>query len=165
MLQQQVPRLQMKIFNFHYFFLATSATTTTAAIELVYSQNFTSGVTPITQCTAWTNFVAQLTGSSYTLLTMNGTFDPVGITVTDPTVIANITLALRTSTAYGPVTSNGRSWEVGTCGGPELSASGSICQCPSLSYVVRPCISNSNYGGINSTTCSGPTQTMTVIFQ
>lgn len=151
-----------------FIFLATitSSDTTTTAFELVYSQNFTNGITPTTQCTAWTSFVAQLTVLPYTLLTMSGTLDPVGVTVIDPTVIANIALALRTSTAYGPVTSNGRSWEVGSCaGGYELSASGSICACPTTGYIVRPCIGNLNYGGINGTTCSAPTQTMTVIFQ
>ena len=58
---------------------------------------------------------------------MNGTFDSVGVTVTDPIVIANIALVLRTSTAYGPVATNGRSWIVGTCGSKsELSANGSV---------------------------------------
>jgi len=155
----------MKIFNFYCLLLATSVTTTTASILLVYSQSFTGSVTPSSQCTAWTSFTAQLTSLPYTLLTMNGTFDPVGITVTDPTVIASIASALTTSTPYGPVTSNGNSWMVGSCGGNELSASGSICACPSPGYVIRPCIGNTNYGGINTATCSGPSQIMTVIFQ
>lgn len=132
----------------------------------MYSQSFTSGSTPSSQCTAWTSFVAQLTTLPYTLLTINGTLDPVGITIVDPSVIASIALALRTSSAYGPVTSNGHSWAVGGCGGgSELSASGSICSCPSPDYIVRPCIGNSNFGGINSATCSGPTQVMMVLFQ
>ena len=149
----------------HCFPLATSVTTTSAS-QIIYSQSFTSGTTPTSQCTAWTSFVAQLTASSYTSLTISGSLDPVGITLTDPNIISNIASALRTSTAYGPATSNGYSWMVGSCGnGYELSASGSICSCPTASYIVRPCMSNSNYGGVNSNTCSGPSQTMTVIFQ
>ncbi|CAF0994104.1 unnamed protein product [Rotaria sordida] len=61
------------------------------------------------------------------LVTMNGTFDSVDVTVTDPIVIANIALVSRTSTTYEPVATNGRSWIVVTCGnGSELSANGSV---------------------------------------
>ncbi|CAM2708092.1 unnamed protein product [Rotaria socialis] len=144
----------------------TTTTTTTAALNIVYSQSFTSGVTPSSACTAWTNFVAQLTPLPYTLLQMNGTYDSVGVTITDSTVIAAIAVALRTAAAYGPVTTNGRSWQVGACGtGSELSAASSICACLSPDYLVRPCIGNSNFGGVNTNTCGGPTQIMTVIFQ
>jgi hypothetical protein len=132
---------------------------------ITYSRSFTSGTTPSSQCTAWTTFVAQLTVHSYILLTMSGSIDPIGVTVTDPTVIAAIALALRTSGSYGPVTSNSRSWAVGGCGGgSELSASGSVCYCVT-GYNVRPCIGNSNYGGINGATCSAGTQTLIVTFQ
>ena len=97
---------------------------------------------------------------------MSGTFDPTGITLTNSTIATDIAVALRTSGSYGPVTSNGRTWMVGACGGgSELSASGQICSCPTPDYIVRPCIGNSNYGGINNATCSGSTQTMTVTFQ
>jgi hypothetical protein len=130
-----------------------------------YSQSLTYGVTPSSQCTAWTSFVSQLTVRSYTLLTLCGTNDPIGVTVTDTTVIASIALALRTSTAYGPVTTNSRSWAVGSCGGGyELSASGSVCYCVT-GYNVRPCIGNYNWGGINGATCLAGTQTITVVFQ
>ncbi|CAF2098007.1 unnamed protein product [Rotaria magnacalcarata] len=72
---------------------------------------------------------------------MNGTYDSVGVTITNATVIAAIAVALRTAVAYGPVTTNGRSWAVGACGGgSELSAAGSICACPNPQYIVRPCI-------------------------
>ena len=147
------------------FILATSVTTTTAPPFIIYSQIFTSGVTPSSQCTAWTSFLAQLTVLPYTKLTINGTLDPIGITLTDSTVVAAIALALRTAVSYGPSVSNGYSWMVGACGaGPELSAAGSICFCPSSAYILRPCIGNANFGGVNSATCGGPDQTMSVIF-
>ena len=132
----------------------------------MYSQFFTRGSTPTSQCTAWTSFVAQLMVLPYTSLTINGTYDSIGITLTNSSVVASIASALRTSTSYGPVTSNSRSWTVGTCGSSsELSASGSICSCPNPNYIVRPCMSNSNFGGVNTDTCGGPSLTMTVIFQ
>jgi hypothetical protein len=133
---------------------------------VTYTQIFTTGVTPSSQCTAWSTFVAQLTVRAYTLLTLCGSNDPVGVIVNDTVVIANIALALRTSAAYGPVTTtNSRSWAVGSCGsGYELSASGAVCFCVT-GYNIRPCIGNSNYGGINGVTCSAPTQIITVIFR
>ena len=122
-------------------------------------------MTPSAQCTAWTSFVTLLTVRPYTGLVIRGSVDPVGVAVTDPTVIAGIALALRTSGVYGPVTSNGRSWAVGLCGsGRELSASGAVCSC-TTGYTVRPCIGNSNWGGVNTATCGGSTQTMIVEFQ
>jgi cysteine-rich repeat protein len=62
---------------------------------------------------------------------------------------------------------NGRTWSVGTCGaGIELGTS-PPCQCSSPGYTVRPCINNGNpnWGGVNSNTCSGPTQTIEVVCQ
>ncbi|CAF1350511.1 unnamed protein product [Rotaria magnacalcarata] len=143
-----------------------TSTATVATRTITYSQNFTFGLTATAQCTAWTSFVTQLIVQPYILLTMSGTFNPIGVSVTNTTVIANIALALRTSTRYGPVTSNSLSWAVGLCGPSyELSASGTTCMCTSPGYAIRPCLTNQNYGGINTTTCYGPTQTMTVIFQ
>ena len=148
-----------------FHILETTTTTTVTSNTIVFSEIFTGGVASNAQCTVWTSFIAQLTVRSYTMLKMSGTYDPVGITLTDPTIIANIALALRTTITYGPVTSNSRSWIVGSCGTPYgLSAQGSSCTCLSNSYIVRPCIKHQDYGGINSTTCSGPSQTMTVTF-
>jgi hypothetical protein len=97
-------------------------------------------------------------------LTLSGSFDSTGVTVYDSTVINNIAQALHTSTLYGPVTSNYVSWAVGLCGsGYELSANGAICTC-STGYDVRPCQGTANYGGINSASCFGASQTMTVTF-
>jgi hypothetical protein len=46
---------------------------------------------------------------------------------------------------------------------PPSSCSGS--NCPNPGYLIRPCISNANWGGVNTATCtSNPTQTMTIEF-
>jgi hypothetical protein len=99
-------------------------------------------------------------------MTMQGTNDPTGITLTTASYVAAIALALRTTTTYGPVSSNGYSWAVGACGGSpyELTATGSVCYC-NTGYTLRPCIGNDNWGAINGYTCGASTQTMTVIFQ
>lgn len=132
---------------------------------IVYGQSFTTAVASTSQCAAWTSFIALLTVRPYTLLRVCGSIDPVGVTVINATHIANIALALRTSTAYGPVTSNGRSWAVGPCGTPfELSANGPVNVC-ATGYSVRPCVGSGNWGGINGLTCSAASQFITVIFQ
>ena len=96
---------------------------------------------------------------------IRGSVDTVGVAVSDSTVIAGIALALRTSGTYGPVTSNGRSWAVGGCGGGrEITATGAICQC-NTGHTVRPCIGNSNWGAVNAYTCGAATQTLVVEFQ
>ena len=134
------------------------------ASNFLYSQSFTSGVTPTTQCTTWTNFNTFLPLKGYTSMTMYGTLSGTGVTLTDPTTIYNIVLALRTSTAYGPVTFGGRTWGVALCGsGYELISNGAVCSC-ATGYNVRPCIGNTNWGGINGNTCSASTQTMSVRF-
>lgn len=136
--------------------------------SIIYSQTFASGTIPSAQCTAWHTFRSQLVVRPYTSLTIRGSNDPTGITLTNPTYIAGIANALQTYTAYGPVTANGYTWVVGNCAVSgiqyELSATGATCSC-ATGYVVRPCIGNSNWGGINGATCSGGTQTMIVIFQ
>jgi hypothetical protein len=43
-----------------------------------------------------------------------------------------------------------------------LSANGDICRCSS-GYVVRPCIGNQNWGGVNGNTCNAGAQTMRVV--
>ena len=136
----------------------------TLATTITYSQSFTVGATPSAQCAAWTSFVSLLPLRTYTSMTLRGSLDVTGVSVTTPSVISAIVLALYTSTPYGPVTSNGRSWAVGVCGGGyEVSANGGVCTC-TTGYGIRPCIGNSNFGGINGATCSASTQTIILSF-
>ena len=61
---------------------------------------------------------------------------------------------------------NGLYWTVGRCGwGNEISAfpvSTKDCQCRQKGYVVRPLISNKNWGGVGKS-CGAPSQTLQVI--
>jgi hypothetical protein len=64
------------------------------------------------------------------------------------------------------VACDGRVWNVGNCGGVELSADGTTscgCSTSAPGYLVRPC--EYSWGGVNTPTCYGygPTQTMTVV--
>jgi len=145
-------------------FLFKATTTTPLCTPQTYSELFTSGVAPSTaQCTAWGTFRASLTCSHYVFLQFYGSLLPAGIDVTDPTVVNAIAAALLNATSYGPITSNGYPWAVDSCAGIELTA-GALCSCLS-GYVVRPCISNGNWGRLNGTTsCNGVTQTVTITF-
>ena len=105
-----------KAVSFLVVIIACSASAN--AQSLVYNQSFTSGVTPTTQCTAWTAYCATLLSSySYTGFTVSGSLNPTGYTCTSPTVALAVANALRTGTAYSG-TSDGHTWYVGTgCGG------------------------------------------------
>jgi hypothetical protein len=135
-----------------------------------YSEYFTNGLTPTTQCTNWTAYRAGLATSGYTTLTISGTYDTTGITCSDPTAVQAIANAMRTNTT-GTWSCAGHQWHYCNRGGtynelwldPPSSCSGS--NCPSPGYLVRPCIGNYNWGGVNTATCtSNPSQTMTVSF-
>jgi hypothetical protein len=137
---------------------------------ITFTDSFTTGVTPSTQCTDWNTFRGKLTGT-YTSITMKGSKDMTGRTCSG--AAANtLCQALHNGTTVGATSCGGYTWEIGiTCaamgGSPvELSADGTLCACTSpTGYDVRPCIGNLNWGGINGVTCSAPTQTMTVSCQ
>jgi hypothetical protein len=134
------------------------------ACARTYSQNFTSGGTPSSQCTAWSSFVVGLTCSSYSSARIYGSNDPVGLTVTNSAVATGIASALRNSGSYTG-TSNGYTWVVGPCGGGyEIRSTGVPCQ-SCTGYAISPCIGNNNWGGINGTTCGAGSQTMSLYFQ
>ena len=63
---------------------------------------------------------------------------------------------------------NGLYWTIGRCGfGNEISAfpaSVKDCQCRTDGYVVRPLISNRNWGGVGKS-CNAPSQTLQVILK
>ena len=133
-----------------------------------YFEEFVSGATPTAQCVAWDEFRALLV-DEYSLVSLTGSLEPLGLSCSDPEAATAIALALRTSTDVD-VMCDGHRWT--NCGArylgelwidpPSLCASSN---CPSPGYIVRPCISNSNWGGVNTATCSPPSQTMTLRFE
>ena len=145
----------------------TYTVTGTNGATLVYNQPFTGGATygpSSPQGIAWSNFVASLLSSGCTGFTMKGSNDPVGVTCTDPVTAQNIADALRLGTTYSG-SSDGFNWVASdACCGPELTNTGSFGNCMNPGYTVRPDIANDNWGGINTTTCGAPTQTMEVDF-
>ncbi|WP_232058280.1 HYR domain-containing protein [Nibribacter ruber] len=142
--------------------------------KITFSQAFVEGQTS-PHCDEWKAFQDQLLPSlNFSKLTIKGSLDQTGVSISDPALIAQIANALHTRTSTS-VTENGRTWNVGFCGTDgnnqpaiELTASGSMCSCQN-GYTVRPCIDvnfgNPNWGGAGSQTCNGPSQVLTVVFE
>ena len=149
-----------------------------AAADIIYSQTFTNQATYCpgsSQYDNWASFRQQLNANVHHFMrvTISGSNDPIGVSCSDLTIVSQIATALRNGTG-GSWSCNGRTWGVvyacyqGSCGtvdnAMELNATGTICNCDNPGYIVRPGITNQNWGGVNTATCGAPTQTMTVTF-
>ena len=139
---------------------------------VTFSQAFTSGQAPSASVeTAWTTFRGQLTGTYTTMVLSNNL--GTSLTVTDANV-QSIANALRTGTTGTnfSVVIGSRTWSViqgcvaGTADANSIYlTSAGVCNCGTAgSYTVRPMIKNANWGGLNGSSCSQPTQTITVTF-
>lgn len=141
-----------------------------------WTDSFTQSKIPtIEQCRAWIDFLDQLKPDiKFVSVTMRGTFDLEGITMSDPIAVQKLAYLLYTRTA-GSVTSGGHTWHVNIgCNldscvskgeGVELRVDQEGgCRCADSGYIVRPDIGIANWGGINSRTCYSETQTMMVQF-
>ncbi len=117
-----------------------------------------------TQCNDWNDFLGnQLADVSYSSITMNGTFDPTGITCSDPDSATQICQALHHGRSAS-VSCGGHVWNVGQCGGTELNIDTGICFCDFFAaHDVRPCEGSIDWGGVNTESCEAPSQTMRVI--
>lgn len=148
----------------------TYTVTGTTRQAITYSEAFTNGTTPTTQCTSWDAFRATLNGSyNYTGFTMRGSMNPVGISCTDPAIATAVANAMRAGTSYSG-SSDGQTWYVdigctsGSCG-PTAVALQNFPGCSCVTgYSVRPAIGNANWGCIDGYTCTAPSQTMEVVF-
>ena len=140
----------------------------------IFSASFTQGQDASTEVQQqWRDFIQSLTPSGYDTVTISGTNDPTGRTLTDATIVPQIAAAMQNGTG-GSWPAGGFTWNVGiNCvhvGAVELNANAAgdatTCACQNPGYIVRPNISpgNPNWGGVNSATCGGPSQTMTVTF-
>jgi hypothetical protein len=140
------------------------------ATGVTFSETFTNNAAPGTTIeNAWTTFRSQLTGT-YTNMSISNNLG-TSVIVTDVKV-QDIANALRTATTGTnfTVTIGANTWRVahgcvsGTVDANSIYlTSGGLCQCPGT-YTVRPMIKNSNWGGLNGSSCGQPTQTITVTF-
>ena len=121
---------------------------------------------------AWVEFVNQLhPENEYYSVTIRGTYDTTGITISDPDIAAEIANTLYTY-GEGEWLVNDTLWTICTWGGTSRElwvGAPSLCNgsnCPNPGYIIRPEIGsgNTNWGGVNTATCGGPTQVMELIF-
>ena len=128
----------------------------------VFSEDFVQFTSAPAQCSSWNSFLfSQLVDGSYSAVSMSGTFDTTGITCSDPAAATQICQALHHG-SFASVFCNGHFWNVGTCGGVELSVDVGVCFC-SFGRTVRPC-TGADWGGVQTSTCFGaPSQNMTVV--
>jgi len=145
---------------------------------ITYSETFTTG---LSYCPGdpvydnWGAFRAQLDTNviAFVSVTIKGDLDPVGKTCTDPSMVMQMAGSLRDGIA-GTWFCGTEEFNVGvSCFGGcavagddvEFNATpASSCSCSNPGYILRPCIGNQNWGGINGLSCSAPDQVMTVEF-
>ena len=131
----------------------------------VFSEDFVQFSSAPTQCSHWNDFLFnQLNDGSYSSVSMTGTFDPTGVTCSDPAAATQICNALHNA-SFAQVACGGHTWNVGDCGGVELNVDFAVCFCTGgNSPTVRPC-TGAEWGGIGTATCEPPSQNLTVICQ
>ncbi len=131
---------------------------------VTYSQAFVGGAVstnPGPQCDAWEAFRGSIDPAvTYNSITLRNTDGSSAVcTGMEAQLLCQ---SLRTGAEVAPIACGGRVWAIGECGGIELSANGNICSCDA-GYSIRPCINNENWGGADTDTCFGPSQTLEVV--
>jgi hypothetical protein len=150
----------------------TPSITPSVSTGVTFSQTFTGGQAPTAAIeSAWTTFRAALTGT-YTTMTISNNLG-ASITVTDAKVqdIANALRTATTGTNFSVII-GANTWRVvqgcvsGTADANSIYLTNSgVCDCGGAGkYTVRPMIKNSNWGGLNGSSCGASTQTITVTF-
>ncbi|MGC1242442.1 MAG: HYR domain-containing protein [Chryseosolibacter sp.] len=169
-------RIPTKFRKFTTLVLLLSTMAMSAYAQTVsWTDSFLQGQKPtIEQCTNWSLFLDQLGQKNFSTVTMSGTADNVGLTITDPKAATALATLLYSRTP-GSVTSDGHTWTVdnscGTsvCGGGygtflTVDRTASSCDC-SDTYSVRPQINGYQWGGLHTTSaCNSANQTISIVF-
>lgn len=136
-----------------------------AKTPYVFSEFFQGGVAEtVAECTNWDTFRANLQPTKYTCVQLVGN-GAKGRTTCDAPNVQLLATALRDGTTAS-VVSGSDTWNVGTCSGIEINANApSICGCSATAPILRPCIGNTNWGGVGTATCGGPSQSIQLIFR
>jgi hypothetical protein len=131
----------------------------------VFSEDFFQFESAPAQCNRWNDFLNnQLIDGSYSAVSMSGTFDPTGVTCSDPTAATQICQALHHG-SFASVFCNGHTWNTGQCSGTELSIDRGVCVCAfGTERDVRAC-TGPDWGGMATDTCDAPDQNLTVVCQ
>ena len=143
--------------------------------EIVYSRFFETGVSyseTDSNWIAWEEFVDALhPDNEYYSVTISGSYDTIGYTISDPEIAAEIASALHNREEAEWVVDDIR-WAICNWSNEQQEFwvdSPQLCSgsnCPSPGYIIRPKIGsgNPNWGGVGTSTCGGPDQVMTLAF-
>lgn len=155
--------------RFQWLLAAMLAAFSASALSVVYEEDFVTSESysaGSAQYDNWVTFTGQLGTGVWRSITLSGSNDTTGLSCSDPAVVTQIAAALADTSASESFSCEGNDWNVGECsieggaGTPRaLGVNQGACSCGN-GYSLRPAIANSNWGGINSLTCSGPSQTM-----
>jgi PKD repeat protein len=154
---------------------------------ITFSDTFSNGITYCpsnSQYSNWGNFRSKLDTSSFKLLkvTMRGTYDVSGRTCSDSFAVRRLAarlknpingvdLSIKCGSYTWVVAGLGNCISGGSCAnladnvGVSADGSSGACNCLSPSYQMRPIVGNSNWGGINTSSCPGPSQRMSLEFE
>ena len=147
---------------------------------LVFEETFTQNVTYCPGDPQYDNWVALRAAldpdnQEYVRIKISGTLDATGVEITDPVKVQALIHAWKNGYDHTE-TDNGLDWTIGYgCNAAycnngsdaiELNAISGTNDCAcSPGPILRPCIGNTNWGGLGSTTCGAVTQTMRVEVQ
>ena len=111
------------------------------------------------ECTSFQTFQRNLYGQNAQIVTISG--GKYSYSCKDPSLAKQIVDAFAAST-HQTFRCNGQTWQVGGCGGGEITVGSSgVFNCDGL-VSVRPCIGNTNWGGSGQLTCSGISQKLSI---
>lgn len=148
-----------------------------SAQTVSWTDSFDHGAFPTaSQCLKWNTFLDDLGDKSFASVTLTGSLDNVGKTIQDPALATELARLLSTRT-NGTVQVGNEYWTVAAeCGtavtgcGEYASTALSVttdgpesCGCGAR-YAVRAGFAGADWGGVNSATCFGPKQTMSLVF-
>ena len=131
-----------------------------------YSAEFTQGVSGTAQqCTDWTTFRATIPASGITGVALTGTLDLDGIVCNNAFSSQLIGNGIRTGVDVFR-SCNGHTWSYCAATDRVMIDVADACSdsCVAQTYTLRPCILNINWGGVNTTTCNAPSQTIALGF-
>ncbi|HEU5148496.1 MAG TPA: hypothetical protein VFT90_17335, partial [Chryseosolibacter sp.] len=122
------------------------------AQTVTWSESYEQGLAPTPeQHQRWNDFLASLKDKKFASVTLSGTFDETGKTLSDPVAVEQLATLLNTGTA-GSVEANGQTWTVTNCDtgngvfgiGLKVDGVGTSCLCGDL-YALRPLALNDDW--------------------
>lgn len=138
---------------------------------LTFSETFTNGQTPSAAiCNKWQNFKGSLDPNlQFTRLRFSGSLSTTVFECTDPAIVQDIAANLRILPSSDKQWVDGSNkWQIAISANGRFGVNNStdaLSSCDNPGYLIKPCMTNANWGGFGTATCtSNPTQVITIEF-